>query len=345
MSATGSDQTTLIVLRGNSGAGKSTVAQALREAYGRGVAWVSQDLIRRTILREQDRRGASNIGLVDQVTRYSLEHGYHVILDGILSADRYGHMLADLRRDHRGRSCFFYLDVTLDESLRRHAARPQASEFGEDFMRGWYRQRDLLSSVRERVIPQTSTPQETIDVILAGSGLLQAFIVRAELAAEDDLPSWLELVAEVEPLFGPMPDFAAHAERGIGRGTALVVRDSRDVVLGAALLSGQPGAQPGSRPAEHEIRWLAVRSSARRRGVARALLTEIMRHWPAPSDIDVITFGAGHPGAVAARALYESFGLSPAEALPAGPESGSRQRFVLHRDLSATGSRSKQARR
>jgi predicted kinase len=69
----GSDQTLLIVLRGNSGSGKSTVAKALREAYGRGIAWVSQDLIRRTILREKDQPGGINIGLIDRVTRYSLE--------------------------------------------------------------------------------------------------------------------------------------------------------------------------------------------------------------------------------------------------------------------------------
>ncbi len=36
--AVGTDQTRLIALRGNSGAGKSIVARALREAYGRGVA-------------------------------------------------------------------------------------------------------------------------------------------------------------------------------------------------------------------------------------------------------------------------------------------------------------------
>lgn len=85
----GSGQTRLVVLRGNSGAGKSTVARALREAYGRGMAWVPQDLIRRTILMESDRPGAVNIGLIDQVVRYSLDRGYHVVLDGIFRADRY----------------------------------------------------------------------------------------------------------------------------------------------------------------------------------------------------------------------------------------------------------------
>jgi predicted kinase len=65
----GSDRTRLIVLRGNSGSGKTTVAAALREAYGRGMAWVSQDLIRRIILKEKDKPGGLSIGLIDQVTR------------------------------------------------------------------------------------------------------------------------------------------------------------------------------------------------------------------------------------------------------------------------------------
>jgi hypothetical protein len=168
---TGSEQARLIVLRGNSGAGKTSVAMALREACGRGVAWVGQDLIRRTILREKDCPGAPNIGLMDQVARYSLDHGYHVILDGIMYADRYGEMLAGLKRDHRGRSCFYYLDVSIDETLRRHATRPQASEFGAADMRDWYRPRDLLAAVAERIIPEASTLPETTGIILAEARL------------------------------------------------------------------------------------------------------------------------------------------------------------------------------
>jgi predicted kinase len=170
----GTDQTRLVVLRGNSGAGKSSVAAALRAAYGRGVAWVSQDLIRRIILKEKDRPGAANIGLIDQVARYSLDHGYHVVLDGIFYADRYEPMLADLNRDHRGVSRFYYLDVSIDETIRRHATRPQAAEFGPDDMREWHRSRDLLSLIRERVIPETSTLHETTSLILAETQLLLA---------------------------------------------------------------------------------------------------------------------------------------------------------------------------
>jgi predicted kinase len=170
----GSDQTRLIVVRGNSGSGKSTVARQLREAYGRGVAWVSQDLIRRTILTEKDRPGGANIGLIDLVARYSLDNGYHVVLDGIFYADRYETMLAGLARDHLGVSRFYYLDVSLDETFRRHATRPLAAEVTPDQMRDWYRPRDLLGGTCERIIPETSALAQTTALILADTQLLLA---------------------------------------------------------------------------------------------------------------------------------------------------------------------------
>jgi predicted kinase len=168
----GTRQTRLIVLRGNSGSGKSTIAQAVRQACGsQRMAWVSQDLIRRVILKEQDRPGGVNIALIDQVARHSLDHGYHVVLDGIFRASRYESMLAALGRDHRGLSRFYYLDVSLEETLRRHAARPEAAEVSPDQIRDWYRPRDLLTCPEEHIIPETSALPEAIALILTDSGL------------------------------------------------------------------------------------------------------------------------------------------------------------------------------
>lgn len=61
--AVGSERTRLVVLRGNSGSGKSTVAKALRDSCGRGIAWVSQDLIRRTSLQQTIDRILTETGL------------------------------------------------------------------------------------------------------------------------------------------------------------------------------------------------------------------------------------------------------------------------------------------
>ncbi|MFD0023333.1 AAA family ATPase [Streptomyces sp. NPDC058382] len=168
---TQSGVTRLVLLRGNSASGKSSVAAAVRERFGRGLAIVGQDNLRRNVLRERDRPGAANIGLIDTVTRYSLDAGYHVVLEGILYADHYGPMLQRLCEDHRGRTHCYYLDVDLGETLRRHATKPQVSEYGEAELRAWYRSRDLLPGGAESVIGAASSLIDTTDRIMKETGL------------------------------------------------------------------------------------------------------------------------------------------------------------------------------
>jgi hypothetical protein len=167
----GTEGTRLVVLRGNSASGKSSVAAGIRETFGRGLALVGQDNLRRTVLRERDRPGAANIGLIDLTARYALDAGYHVVVEGILYADRYGDMLARLRADHRGPTRGYYLDVPFGETLARHAGKPIADEVGETQLRDWYRPRDLLPGGVETVIGADSTLRETVDRIMRDTGL------------------------------------------------------------------------------------------------------------------------------------------------------------------------------
>lgn len=155
-----------MIVRGNSGSGKSSAALAVRSQLGWTCAVVAQDVIRRTILKERDVPDGANIGLISTVARYALDAGFHVIVEGILHAERYGDMLAELAADHRGRTGVYYLDVSFDESVRRHATRPQASEFGPKHMREWYLERDLLGLAGEQLVPPTSSLQDTVGRIL-----------------------------------------------------------------------------------------------------------------------------------------------------------------------------------
>ncbi|MEU6144004.1 AAA family ATPase [Streptomyces sp. NPDC047081] len=169
----GTEETRLIVLRGNSASGKSSVAAGIRERFGRGLALVGQDNLRRVVLRERDRPGAANIGLIDTVARYALDAGYHVVIEGLLYADRYGEMLARLRAEHRGPSYHYYLDVPFEETLARHATKPIAKEVGEAELRDWYRPLDLLPDGVESVIGAESALSETVERIMQGTGLAE----------------------------------------------------------------------------------------------------------------------------------------------------------------------------
>jgi hypothetical protein len=103
---TGAESTRLIVLRENSGSGKSSIAAEIRVRHGRGIALVGQDNLRRVVLRERDTADGANIGLIDMVARYALDRRLHVIIDGILYEAHYAAMLRALRDDHRGLSRF-----------------------------------------------------------------------------------------------------------------------------------------------------------------------------------------------------------------------------------------------
>ncbi|QKW10559.1 kinase [Streptomyces sp. NA04227] len=167
----GTEETRLVILRGNSASGKSSVAARLRERFGRGLAVVAQDNLRRIVLRERDRPGAASIGLIGLTARYALDAGFHVVVEGILYADRYGDMLAQLRADHRGPTHGYYLDVPFGETLARHATKPIAEEVGEGQLRDWFRARDLLPGGVEAVIGADSALHETVDRIMLDTGL------------------------------------------------------------------------------------------------------------------------------------------------------------------------------
>jgi hypothetical protein len=108
--------------------------------------------------------------LIAQTVRFALDHHRHVVLEGILAAARYRDTITDLVRSHRGQSHVFYLDVSLDESLRRHATRPQAADFTGAEMRSWYLPGDVLGLDGERVVPESSTLEQAVAYILRVSG-------------------------------------------------------------------------------------------------------------------------------------------------------------------------------
>jgi predicted kinase len=161
----------LVVIRGNSGSGKSSVVAGIRAAHGPGVAWVEQDYVRRIIFQERGRPDDVSIPMIGQIARHALTHGFHAVVEGIMPTLGYGEMFAELARDYEGSAYFYYLDIPFEETVRRHAMRDKATAFTADDMAEWYRPQDLLERPRETVIDQTSSLDATVQRILHETGL------------------------------------------------------------------------------------------------------------------------------------------------------------------------------
>lgn len=122
---------------------------------GRGTANIGQDHFRRVVLREHDVPGGDNIEFIASAVRHCLRIGYHVVVEGIFLSEHYGEMLRGLLETHTGPAHVFYLDVPLEETLRRHEGRPMRAEVEPDRLRAWYVERDLLQVPGEVVLDES----------------------------------------------------------------------------------------------------------------------------------------------------------------------------------------------
>lgn len=154
----------LIVLRGNSAAGKTSLALELQLALGPGTANIGQDHLRRVILREHDVPDGDNIAFIAATVRSCLRLGYTTILEGILYAPHYGTMLRRLLDEHAGPAHVFYLDVALEETLRRHELKTMTVPASK--LREWYHPLDLLGVPGEITVDGSPATSEVLEVVL-----------------------------------------------------------------------------------------------------------------------------------------------------------------------------------
>lgn len=134
---------------------------------------------------------------------------------------------------------------------------------------------------------------------------------------KEDIPAWLNLAREVEPLFGPMADEEPFKEaliKALDEGNAFCIKESasgNSPIYGGVVIA----------PAGNEIAWLAVSTSCRRQGAGTMLLTYAVERLDCTSPVKVVTFADAVLEGLPARKLYWKFGFrdrEPAGKNPAG---------------------------
>lgn len=165
----------LIIIRGNSGSGKTTIAKEVRSRIGDGLSddtmLVQQDTLRRDMLRERDELDKrSIIELIELVVEFGRKRGRTVILEGIFSAKKYSTMLHELVAKF-DETHVYYLDVPFEVTLARHASKPNAHEFGEKEMREWWKEKDYLGMPGEKILHEGLSVEGIVREIINDIGV------------------------------------------------------------------------------------------------------------------------------------------------------------------------------
>lgn len=133
----------LVIIRGNSGSGKSYLARKLQMYYGTENCFlIQQDVVRRDILHTHDHAGNLAIKLIGKMIEFGLEYYPVTIVEGILRKDVYSNMLHNAVIKNKGTSLIFYLDLSFEKTLllNLHKANP----FSEKILRQWWQEKDYL---------------------------------------------------------------------------------------------------------------------------------------------------------------------------------------------------------
>lgn len=156
----------LIIIRGNSGSGKTTTAKSLQNYLGNGTLLISQDVVRREMLKVQDREGNLSIDLIRQIAEYGKDKCEFIIVEGILYKERYGEMLKNLIQFYDHEAYAFYFDLSFEETVLRHNSRKKKMEFGEDSLRAWWNPNDYLGVAGEMKLTGDMSQDRVLKLIL-----------------------------------------------------------------------------------------------------------------------------------------------------------------------------------
>ena len=155
----------LIILRGNSGSGKTTVAKELQNLFGGNTMLISQDMVRREILKVSDGKDTKALPLLKQLLRYGYDHSEVVILEGIMVADWY-RPLFELAVSLYGEDVYaYYFDLPFEETVKRHKTRAKAGSFGEEAMKEWWVEKDYSDILDETTITEDQTREQIVHMI------------------------------------------------------------------------------------------------------------------------------------------------------------------------------------
>ena len=156
----------LILLRGNSGSGKTTVAKKLQEKFGSNTMLISHDMVRKQILHVWSREGVEKSQpLMIELLKYGKRNSEITIMEGILPSKDYAQLFEAAVEEYGSNIYSYYWDIPFEETVRRHSTKPNRNDFGEDDMRRWWKEKDYLDIIPQTMIDKDLSIEDAVELI------------------------------------------------------------------------------------------------------------------------------------------------------------------------------------
>lgn len=162
--------TQILLIRGNSASGKTSLATLLQQTLGPDTILLSQDHLRRTILYTKDGQETKTIPLLLSILETAQTLSDVIILEGIFRSDWYQPVWSYLEEHFPNSVQAYYYDLPFEETLVRHRTRAKASEFGQDALERWFVPKDYLYRFSERRIGPDTSLEDALNLILQDLG-------------------------------------------------------------------------------------------------------------------------------------------------------------------------------
>ena len=128
---------------------------------------LSQDVIRRDILKTNDGAGTRANDVLIMLLEYGHAHNELVILEGILNSRWYTPLFDAAKRSTAKIICAYYFDLPFEETLRRHQTKDKRTEFGERKCAAGGTKRTTPPALNEQTLTLDMMQDEIIDRICA----------------------------------------------------------------------------------------------------------------------------------------------------------------------------------
>lgn len=157
---------TLIILTGPSGSGKTTIAKRLQQEIFHKTMIISIDVLIWHVFNQADRENRMSyvVDMIDRMIDYGNENDFTIIFEGFWPVEYRSKLkeIINLFTDYHA----YYLDISFQETVKRHEVSVNKDMFGPKEMLSWYKPKNYLDVPGETIITDIMSLDEITQTIL-----------------------------------------------------------------------------------------------------------------------------------------------------------------------------------